>query len=86
MGGVNWSMSNLAAQLERPAGLPVVDKTGLTGSYDIKFDYAPDVGKESSLPSLFTALQETLGLRLEQQKVPVDFVVIDRVDRVPTEN
>jgi len=40
----------------------------------------------SSLPSIFTALQEQLGLKLVSQKVPVDTLVIDHVDKIPTEN
>ncbi len=85
LNGLNWSMPTLAAMLRAPAGLPVIDKTGIAGSYDIKLDFAPDLEADSSLPSLFTALQETLGLKLESQKVPVEMLVIDHVDRVPTE-
>jgi uncharacterized protein (TIGR03435 family) len=84
--GLNWSMQTLAAMLQTPAGLPVIDKTGIKGSYDIKLEYAPQLDADSSLPSVFTALQETLGLKLESQKVPVEMLVIDHVDRVPTEN
>ena len=40
----------------------------------------------SSLPDFFTALREQLGLKLQPQKVPVDFLVIDHVDKIPTEN
>jgi uncharacterized protein (TIGR03435 family) len=64
----------------------VVDKTGIAGSYDIKLDFAPDLGTDSSLPSLFSALQDTLGLKLQAQQVPVNMLVIDHVERVPTEN
>jgi uncharacterized protein (TIGR03435 family) len=83
---LNCSMQTLAAMLQRPAGLPVADKTGIPGGYDIKLDFAPDLETDSPLPSLFAALQETLGLRLESQKVPVEMLVIDHVDRVPMEN
>jgi uncharacterized protein (TIGR03435 family) len=84
--GFNWSMPYLATMLQASAGRPVMDKTGLSGGYDLKLVYAPDVNTDSSLPSLFTALQETLGLKLESQDVPVQVVVIDHVDREPTEN
>jgi uncharacterized protein (TIGR03435 family) len=84
--GINWSMPYLAAMLTHPAGLPVVDKTGIAGSYDIKLDFAPDLGTDSSLPSLFSALQDTLGLKLQAQQIPVNMLVIDHVERVPTEN
>ena len=84
--GLNWSMPYLAAMLQRPAGLPVADKTGVAGSFDIKLEFAPDIEQPSSLPSLFTALRETLGLELKAQKVPVQILVIDHIDRVPTDN
>jgi len=84
--GLNWSMSFLATTLQHPAGLPVIDQTGLTGAYDIKLYFAPDVDEESSLPSLFTALRENLGLELRPGKVSISTLVIDHLDRVPTEN
>ena len=67
---------------------PVVDHTGLTGSYDIKLSYAPlnDPNATSNNPDIFTAIQDQLGLKLSPAKVPVDYLVIDHVDRTPTEN
>ena len=79
-------MPFLAGMLQQPAGRPVMDKTGLTGSYDIKLDFSPDPSTDDSLPSIFTALQDTLGLKLEPQKIPVEVLVIDTVNRTPTEN
>ena len=84
--GQNWSMPYLAAMLQHPAGLPVIDQTAIKGSFDISLEFAPDIETESSLPTIFTALHETLGLELKARKVPVDVVVIDHVDRIPTEN
>jgi uncharacterized protein (TIGR03435 family) len=72
--------------LQPAAGLPVIDKTGVAGGYDIKLDFAADLATDPSLPSLFTALRETLGLKLEAQKVPVEMLVIDHLDKVPTPN
>jgi uncharacterized protein (TIGR03435 family) len=68
--------------------VPVVNETGLTGHYDVTVEFAPlvDVGRSpretnSSLPSLFTALQEQLGLRLvSREEVPVPVLVVDHVD------
>jgi uncharacterized protein (TIGR03435 family) len=80
------STTMLAGFLARPAGQPVVDKTGLAGSYDIDLSYAPANDANSTLPSLFTAVQEQLGLKLEPAKVPIEFLVIDSADRAPTEN
>lgn len=84
--GLNWSMPYLATMLQHPAGFPVVDQTGLTGSYDIKLCFAQDIDQESPLPSLFTALHENLGLELRPGKVSIPTLVIDRLDRIPTEN
>lgn len=79
-------MKGLAAMLTLALKQPVKDDTGIGGSFDVKLDYAPLGAMDSSLPSIFTAVQEQLGLRLEPAKVPVQMVVIDHVDRVPTEN
>jgi uncharacterized protein (TIGR03435 family) len=79
-------MESLASMLARPAHRPVVDKTGIKGNYEIDLRYAKDDAADSSLPSLFTALQEQLGLKLETQKIPVEMLVIDRVEKIPTEN
>jgi uncharacterized protein (TIGR03435 family) len=83
-----WKMNlaGLAFLLEIPAGGHVIDKTGITGDYDIKLSYATARFPDSNLPDLFTALQEQLGLKLVPQKVPVEILVIDHVDRIPTEN
>lgn len=64
----------------------VVDKTGLKEKYDITLNFAPVDATDSPLPSLFTAVEEQLGLKLVSQTVPVQMFVIDQVDRVPTEN
>jgi uncharacterized protein (TIGR03435 family) len=77
---------HIAGVLAHRAGQPVVDKTGLTGNYDFTLSFAPANDPNSSLPDFFTALQEQLGLKLESQKVPVDFLVIDHIDKIPTEN
>lgn len=85
------SIALLADLVARDLGEFVVDKTGLDGVYNIelrwtKEDSSPDATDTDGVPSLFTALQETLGLRLQAQKVPVEIVVVDHVERVPTEN
>ena len=84
--GQNLSLQDLASLLSHPVGRPVVDKTGIQGSYDFKLDYSPNESTDSPLPSVFTALTEQLGLKLETQQVPVNMLVIDHVDREPTEN
>jgi uncharacterized protein (TIGR03435 family) len=84
--GQNMPIKTLASMLNRPTGRPLADKTGIEGNYDIRLDYAPNGATDSPLPSVFTALQEQLGLKLEPQQVPVEMLVIDHVDRQPTEN
>jgi uncharacterized protein (TIGR03435 family) len=76
----------LASLLSRPLGHPVVDKTGLTDFYKLKLSFAPVEEPSSGLPDIFTAVQEQLGLKLESKKIPADFLVIDHVDKTPTEN
>jgi len=75
---------------------PVIDQTGLTGKYDITINmgkYLLDIraGDSSGPPPdpqaiVLRGLQEELGLKLEAKKMPVDLVVIDRVEKVPVEN
>jgi uncharacterized protein (TIGR03435 family) len=68
------------------AGRIIVDKTGLTGTFDMVLRFNPDANDTSSdLPSLFAAVQEQLGLKLDAQTAPADVLVIDRVEK-PTEN
>jgi uncharacterized protein (TIGR03435 family) len=84
------SLERFAEFLTNEAGRPVLDKTGLTGPWEMKLDWAPDsapAGNDAaSLPSLFTALQEQLGLKLQSAKGPVETLVVDHIDRTPTEN
>ena len=71
--------------------------TGLSGYYEFNLKWTPDdiapVGADDTPttagerpPSIFTALQEQLGLRLKPQQFPIQMVVVDHVERVPTEN
>jgi uncharacterized protein (TIGR03435 family) len=80
------SVAYFAAMLAHPVDRPVVDKTGIAGTYDISPYYAPDGATDTALPSIFTVVPEQLGLRLEPQKVPVEMLVIDHVERIPAEN
>ena len=79
--------SGLAGTLSGVVGRVVIDKTGLTGVYDVDLTWAwrDDPGSGESGPSIFTALQEQLGLKLEPAKAPIDVVVIDHIER-PSEN
>ncbi|HEV3311471.1 MAG TPA: M56 and DUF3738 domain-containing protein [Chloroflexota bacterium] len=84
------TMDTLANRLGRlpPIGRPVVNQTGLTGRFDLELNFTPD--QSGSVPaadaiSIFTALPEQLGLKLESTKGPVDVLVIDHVEK-PTED
>jgi uncharacterized protein (TIGR03435 family) len=81
------SMDALARQLSQEVGHIVQDQTGLNGSYKFTLHYSDGVNSspDSSAPSIFTALQEQLGLKLEPAKGPVEVLVIDHVER-PSEN
>jgi uncharacterized protein (TIGR03435 family) len=74
------TMARLAQILSKQLGSPTVDKTALTGKYDFTLRWASDENPEAG-PSIFTAVQEQLGLRLESAKLPVECLVIDHVER-----
>jgi uncharacterized protein (TIGR03435 family) len=97
-GGV--TMATFAASLSQFVNRTVVDRTGLTGSYDLDLQWTPEQmpqlppGAERPAflppidpngPSIFTAVQEQLGLKLDSQKGPVDVLVIDHLEQ-PTED
>jgi len=79
-------MTELAAVLSQIVQRRVVDRTGLTGNFSALVTYAPENSTpDPNAPSIFTALQEQLGLKLESTRGPVDMLVIDRIER-PTED
>ena len=84
------SMSQFADYLSFRLGRPVRDQTTLEGAYVIVLDWTPDSTASQpeapSGPSIFTALQEQLGLKLAPEKGPVEVLVIDHVERAPTAN
>jgi len=82
------TMKQLAEAISGYVGDPVVDTTGLTGVYDFDLDFTPDQSLDASAASgtsVYTAIQEQLGLKLEARKGPVEVIVIDRLEK-PTEN
>jgi uncharacterized protein (TIGR03435 family) len=93
----NFTMTNLADWLPTRIApsfidLPVVDLTGLNGTYDIQLDWVPRpaVGNAAddggSGPNIFDALEKQLGLKLEQRKLPMPVIVVDHIERIPTAN
>jgi len=85
MDATKVTMAGLASFLAGNMERPVVDHTGIDGEFDLKLDWSPEQVSESSGPSIFTALEEQLGLRLESGKGPVEMIVIDSIER-PSEN
>ena len=89
--GTGETVETLAKMLSGKLRRPVHDETGLTGQYDYKLTWAPDpepsdvANNETLGPSLFTAVTDQLGLRLESKKGPVQVYVIEKIER-PTEN
>lgn len=76
-------IEGLAVDLSNTVGRLIVDKTGLTGKYDIDLKWTPAELQETadSGPSIFAALEEQLGLKLVPAKGPVDTIVVDRVEK-----
>jgi uncharacterized protein (TIGR03435 family) len=62
---------------------PIIDKTGLTGRYDYKLEWADDTtpGADPGMPSVFTAFQEQPGLKLQSAKAPVQVLIVDHVEK-----
>lgn len=88
----NQSVKSLALTLATPAGRPVINKTGIEGVFDFNLKYAPNnvlshsTDSTDTLPDIFSAVQEQLGLKLVPQKVPIETLVIDHVDKIPIAN
>jgi uncharacterized protein (TIGR03435 family) len=103
--------SHVTVILEDQLASPVVDKTGLSGTFDFTLDFSRESVQNSALaglppppspnpagpvaaptsdpaeaPSLFTAVQEQLGLKLDKKRGPLDVIVVDQADKVPKEN
>lgn len=86
--GFGVTMPKLVELLSDRIGRTVIDRTSFRGAFDFQLDFAPEEAMGSdpgTAPSIFAALQEQLGMRLESAKGPVEVLVIDRVER-PAEN
>jgi len=92
-------LQGLVRTISEELGRPVADKTGLAGTYDFTLEFATEMRGQASAtspdlsgppdetgPRILTAIQEQLGLKLEPKKVPLDVLVIDHADKIPTEN
>ena len=90
-------MAHFVGPLTQVTRRPVLDETGLSGEFDVDVTFMPDQPvtlngaaappslSQSDRPSLFTAIQEDLGLKLEPRRRDVEVLVIDRIER-PSEN
>lgn len=87
LSGHGIAIESLIYSLSGVVGRLIVDKTGLAGKYDITLNWSMEDAPASSDPgpSIFTALQEELGLKLESTKAPVDTIVVEHLDK-PSEN
>jgi uncharacterized protein (TIGR03435 family) len=100
IGGQGLPVEAIAASLANVIRRSVIDKTGLTGQYDFKLEWTPDADEgsgprdinpnradaaDSTGVSIFTALQEQAGLKLEPSKGPVEILIIDSIEK-PTAN
>jgi uncharacterized protein (TIGR03435 family) len=91
----NASMAEFASVMQSAVlDRPVVDRTGITGKYDFTLNWTPDdsqfrsmgarvppAPENTTVPGLFTAIEEQLGLRLESTRAPIEVLVIDRVEK-----
>jgi uncharacterized protein (TIGR03435 family) len=97
----SMSLTQFANLLAIVLGRPVVDRTGLDGRFDVHLEFDPqgvNLGhglsgltadpdqSDSTRPSIFSALPQQLGLRLQSHKEPTEVIVIDQLNRLPTEN
>jgi uncharacterized protein (TIGR03435 family) len=90
------TLADFAARLGPPLRHPVIDRTGLTARYDFTLDFAIDLPAgvprppvdtpTSPAPDITTAVEKQLGLKLTPAKAQLDVIVVDRAEKVPTEN
>ncbi len=90
------AMPILVLLLSRFTGQPVVNMTGLDGFYEVHLEWTPEnlaasgaaesTASVQSGPSVYTALQEQLGLKLESRKGPLDILIVDHAEKTPTVN
>ena len=93
-GGVkftNQPISRFTFMLTRRMDRPALDMTGLKGNYDFTIDlsglgFNGNPPSDTSAPSVFTTVQDNLGLKLQAQKAPIEMLIIDHAEKVPTAN
>ena len=96
LAAVGQTIPQLVSALFQQTDHPIMDMTGLTGKYDFTITFmsrrsnelsaAPPDGRVEDAPTIFQAVQDQLGLKLEARKMPVDLVIVDSGRKVPIEN
>ena len=90
--GNKRSMAELVSLVAQMVSAPVLDETGLRGAYDLKLQWTPQLSAPAAASSvepelsIFTALREQMGLRLDSVRTRVEVVTVDAVEKTPTEN
>jgi uncharacterized protein (TIGR03435 family) len=90
--GGKIGMEQFVGALSNLLGRPVIDKTGFKGTFDVKLDFSPEGTRmggrggappdaDNAPPSIFTAIQDQFGLKLESQKAPGEILVIDHAEK-----
>jgi uncharacterized protein (TIGR03435 family) len=85
----NATVAKLAEMLSGNVDRPVTDDTGLDGSYSFSLEWSPHesaIPAENPLPSIFGAVQQQLGLKLQPEKGPVEFLIVDSAEKTPVAN
>lgn len=82
----NGTVERFAELLSSNVDHPVRDMTGLAGNYSFNLEWSADTSAESLGPSLFSAIQEQLGLKLEAGQEQLAFLVVDKAEKTPTSN
>lgn len=85
LNALNVPIAEFARVLQQQLGRVVVNEAGISGAFDFRLTWTPDGSLDGTGPSIFTALQEQYGLRLESRKGPVEMIVVDHIER-PTED
>ena len=92
MRGRQKTAADIANSLHVPGRVPIVDQTGLSGKHDFTLEYSisgrasEEAADVSPAPTIFTALQQQLGLQLVSRRLPFEVIVVDAFDHTPSEN
>jgi uncharacterized protein (TIGR03435 family) len=90
--GIKTSMSDFATWLSGPLGRPVWDMTGLTGRFDFSINYSPYLPADTAPTNddtqraLLEAMRDRIGLKLERREGSLEMLIIDHLEKLPTEN